>query len=224
MKTEEREVADLRTYEQIRKETEIPKDAKKMVRQLLYVDLFPYDTVKEILKASENVSDVSVLASAVTRGKSVKFMKGYLVHGEPHLSLSYLDALDNRVPKTIVDKMRECGFTAAEVLRISEAYRSGIKRNELMLCIQKGMDADQIGVIIRHLKQKGGYEKARVIARPELDSYQMSTMERLFMRGLTPREAETFIDPTLNCRELLRRGMKILEQKRAGDGTESGDY
>lgn len=93
-----------------------------------------------------------------------------------------------------------------------------------MLCIQKGMDADQIGVIIRHLKQKGGYEKARVIARPELDSYQMSTMERLFMRGLTPREAETFIDPTLNCRELLRRGMKILEQKRAGDGTESGDY
>lgn len=29
MKTEEREVADLRTYEQIRKETEIPKDAEK---------------------------------------------------------------------------------------------------------------------------------------------------------------------------------------------------
>lgn len=224
MKTEGKGVTDLRTYEQIRKETKIPEGAEKIVRKLLYVDLLPYAAVKEILKASENISDVSVLASAVDSGKSVRFMKDYLVHGEPHLSLSYLDALNNRVPKTIIDKMKECGFTAAEVLRISEAYRGGLKRNELMLCIQEGLDADQMGVIIRNLKQKGGYEKAKVIARPGLDSYQMNTMERLFMRGLTPQEAETFIDPTLNCKELMRRGMEILERKKEGGGTESGDH
>lgn len=204
---------DLKTYEQLAGEAEIPEGAEGTVQKLLYVDLIPYETVKKILKASKTVSDVLVLEAAVRMGKPVSFMKGYLVHGDKELSMSYLDALMNKVPRNLIDRMRESGLSAYSVMQISEAYRSGIKREGLMLCIQKGMEADQIRILLMELKRKDGYEKARVLARPELDAYQMNTVGRLFILGLTAQEAETFLSPGLNCRELMRCGMEILERR-----------
>lgn len=206
-------VADLRTYNQLASEEEIPKGAECLVRKLLYVDLVPYDTVKKIIKTSKSISDISVLSAAVSMGKSVSFMKDYLTHGDEELSMSYLDALMSKIPRDMIDQMRECGLSAYAVTQISEAYRSGVKRDGLKLCIQKGMEADQIRILLMELKQKDGFERARVLARPELDVYQMNTVERLFILGLRAQEAETFLDAALNCRELMRRGMEILERR-----------
>lgn len=212
-KGKEETATDFRTYEQLISEAEIPEGADCLVRKLLYVDMVPYGTVKKIIKASKTVSDVSVLSAAVKMGKPVSFIKGYLTHEDEELPMSYLDALMNKVPRDMIERMRECGLSAYSVMKISEAYRSGVKRDGLMLCIQKGMEAEQIGILLMELKQKDGYEKAKALARPELDAYQMNTVERLFILGLTPQEAETFLDPGLNCRELMRRGMEILEQR-----------
>ncbi|MFV0527646.1 MAG: hypothetical protein ACK5MN_02845 [Lachnospiraceae bacterium] len=208
-------MTDLKSFMDLENETEIPIGARRAVRELLYVELTAYDLVRELLVKGKTEANILAMADGVKKGLAIKNMMDILADHENQkdVSISLFDALAKKVPKKIVMDMHTCELSAAAIRTLTRAYREGRKGKELQLCIQKGMDEEQVAELLRILREEDGYEKAKAVADPELDCCQMAMIDRLYYFGLTPKEAQTLAKSSLNCKKIKELGAAMLSER-----------
>jgi len=199
----------LNLFEKLQSEVFLPKEAERAVKILLYVDRKSYQKVKEIVETGKTASRILFLANAVERGLPLDFILEGDESEDECVTKSIMDALEQKVPKDIIREMRRCELDAEAIRVIANRYRKGIPHKALRLAIKPHMDCQQVKVIMDAVAHNT-YEEAEVISDPELDWYQMKTILKLYVYGLTVEEAKSIISPYNNCKRLMEMGHVLI--------------
>lgn len=200
--------------EKLQSEVFLPKEAERAVKILLYVDHKPYQKVKEIVEMGKTADRILLLAGAVERGLPLDFILEGDEAEDVCVTKIIMDALEKKVPKDLIREIRRCELGAEAIRVISDRYRTGMPHKALRLVIKPHMDCRQVQVMMEAIIHNT-YEEAEVISDPELDWYQMQTILKLYVYGLTVEEAKSIISPYNNCKRLMEMGY-ILIYSRAG--------
>lgn len=200
---------DFTSFENLKREVEIPREAESLVRELLYVRLMPYTKVRECIERGKTYVGIFIMSESVKRKVPLKDMQEYLDE-ELELSMSFMEALMLHMPKDMLDMMRTYQFSPIAISRLADAFGNGIPEEGIRLCIQHGIDEKQIRILLRVLNMEQGVEKAKVMADPELDWYQMKTLEWYYSQGLKKEEIEQMVNPYRNCKKMEEMGEYFL--------------
>lgn len=199
--------------ERLKQEVFIPDEAVRTVKILLYVENKPYLVVRDIIEKGRTNRRINLLAKAIEKGYSVDFLLDCVDSEAEDVLDSVIAALNQKVPQSLIQQMCECGLGAKAIQRITAAYERGIPIKSLQLGIQSHMDNEQVKLIMDALSLYNTHEEVAVIANPELDWFQMETILRLYVQGLTVNEAKSITSPLTNCKRLMEMGHLLIANR-----------
>ena len=205
-------------FEKLKNEVDIPAGAERTVRILLLIENLSHESVKEIVTKGRTERRIRLLADAVKKKYPIDFVLECDDPNSEDVMESVIEAIDQCVPLWMIRQMHECNFSAASIRKIAAANVRGIAHKSLRLAIKKDMDSQQVKLIVDALSLYNTYEQVEVIADPELDWYQMQTILRLYVYGLTVNEAKSIVSPLANCKRLMEMGQSLIMSRKNRSG------